>query len=242
MTVNGKKLRTALRIADLTQEAAAEKLGVSRQTVSVWLKTEVLNAEIIQNVKSKLGIDLYDNVEASPVKNRPYAIDDHEDSRPSMLHSPETPYYSNTGHDVDRPGIPMYNFPASASVVEMYGDINDLKIVGYLNIPGAAKDSFALPVHGHSMYPTLESGSWCVLRPISDAGDIEWGHIYYVEYGDYRLFKRLLQSDQSDSVVLWSDNQSDVINGKPKYAPKTIKLERIKKLCLLTDIIRKPNY
>ncbi len=38
-------------------------------------------------------------------------------------------------------GIPMYNIPGSASLIEMYGDANDVKIVGYLNIPGATKDS-----------------------------------------------------------------------------------------------------
>ncbi|WPU91852.1 LexA family transcriptional regulator [Mucilaginibacter sabulilitoris] len=139
-------------------------------------------------------------------------------------------------------GIPMFNFPGSASNVEMYGDPTDVKIIGYLNIPGATKSSFALPVHGNSMYPTLENGSWCVLRPIEDRQDIQWGEIYYIEYGDYRVFKRLLASDNEDSVILWSDNQSETIGSRPKYAPKTIKTERIKKLCLLTDILKKPNY
>ena len=249
MIINGKKLRTALRSADITQEAAARKLGISRQTLSVWVKTEELSSDILQNVKSKLGIDLSDenlknDVEnSSPKRNISYSIGEEDEYKSNMLNSPETPYYTSRGMGSETNlGIPMYNFPASASIIEMYGDLNDVKIVGYLNIPGAVKESFALPVHGHSMYPTLESGSWCVLRPITDVRDIEWGHIYYIEYGDYRLFKRLLQSDQPDSVILWSDNQNDVINGKPKYASKTIKLDRITKLCLLTDIIRKPNY
>lgn len=154
----------------------------------------------------------------------------------NMLSEPETEY--NTKNS----GIPMYDIPASATNVEMYGDANDGRVIGYLNIPGAVKNSFALPVHGHSMYPTLENGSWCVLRPISDVQDIEWGEIYYIEYGDYRLFKRLLQSDELDSVILWSDNQSETILNRPKYAAKTIKKERLKRLCLLTDILKKPNY
>lgn len=237
--ISGKKLRIALRSADITQEAAARKLGVSRQTLSVWAKSEELSSEIVHNVKTKLGIDLAGD-ESYPTNY----MDTEDDDKLSTLNSPEVLYFA--GHETEYQksgsGIPMYNFPASASMIEMYGDVNEVKIIGYLNIPGSIKGSFALPVHGHSMYPTLESGSWCVLRPITDTNDIEWGQIYYIEYGDYRLFKRLLQADQPDSVILWSDNQSDVISGRPKYAAKTIKMERIKRLCLLTDILKKPNY
>lgn len=141
-----------------------------------------------------------------------------------------------------KPLVPMYNFPASASAIEMYSDPNDIKIVGHLSIPGAMKNSFALPVHGHSMYPTLESGSWGVIRPIENPSEILWGEVYYIEWGDYRNYKRLLLGDNDDEVVLWSDNQTEVVNGKPKYSPVTIKKESIRKLCLLTDILKKPNY
>jgi phage repressor protein C with HTH and peptisase S24 domain len=239
LMISGKKLRIALRSADITQEAAANKLGVSRQTLSVWAKSEELNADILHNVKMKLGIDL-----TSEGRHSASYADNENDDNPRTLNSPEVLYDAEqeTEYKTSGPGIPMYSFPASASMTEMYGDVNEVKIIGYLNIPGSIKGSFALPVHGHSMYPTLESGSWCVLRPITDTSDIDWGQIYYIEYGDYRLFKRLLQADQPDSVVLWSDNQSDVINGRAKYAAKTIKLERIKRLCLLTDILKKPNY
>lgn len=136
----------------------------------------------------------------------------------------------------------MYNFPASASDIEMYSNPNEVKIIGYLSIPGSVKNSFALPVYGHSMYPTLENGSWCVLRQIQNKLDVDWGEIYYLEYGDYRQFKRLLKAEDDECVILWSDNQSEIINNRPKYAPKTIKLESIRKLCLLTDILKKPNY
>ncbi|PPL04909.1 XRE family transcriptional regulator [Parapedobacter indicus] len=138
--------------------------------------------------------------------------------------------------------IPMYNFPTAASAIEIYNDPNDVKVIGHLNIPGSTRDSFALPVYGHSMYPTLENGSWCVLRPINDVQDILWGEIYYVEWGDYRMFKRILVSEKEDEVILWSDNQLEKIRDKPKYAPVNVKKERIRRLCLLTDILKKPNY
>lgn len=142
----------------------------------------------------------------------------------------------------DKSSIPMYNFPASAGGVEMYNDPSDVKIVGYLSIPGTQKGSFALLVHGHSMYPTLENGSWCVVRPIIDVTEIMWGEIYYIEWSDYRVFKRLLEGDADDEVILWSDNQLDKIGDRAKYSRIVIKKQKIRKLCLLTEILKKPNY
>lgn len=228
MKISGKKLKTALRVANITQQEAADILEVSRQTVNSWISKEELADDILVNVKTKLNIDLSQYGQINNKSN-------------GKLLSPSKEY-RKINEDSESIGIPMYNVPGAASNVEMYGDPNDVKIVGYLNIPGATKDSFALPVHGNSMYPTLENGSWCILRPISDVQDIQWGEIYYIEYGDYRLFKRLLLPEAEGSVTLWSDNQSEHIAGKPKYAAKTIKLDRINKLCLLTDILKKPNY
>lgn len=140
--------------------------------------------------------------------------------------------------------IPMYQFPGSASMVQMYDDEREFQQpVGQMRIPGAVVGSFALPVYGHSMYPTLENGNWCILRPISDPTDIDYGEVYYIEYGDYRVYKRLLKADEDDeSVVLWSDNQTEIVNGRPKYAAKKIRVERIRKLCILTEILKKPSY
>ena len=138
--------------------------------------------------------------------------------------------------------IPMNNFPSAASDIEIYNNPEEVKIIGHLNLPGARKNNFALPVYGHSMYPTLENGAWCVLREIEDKHEIAWGEIYYIEWGDYRMFKRLLQSEDQDKVILWSDNQTDLINDKPKYSPVIISKDKIRRLCLLTDIVKKPNY
>lgn len=146
------------------------------------------------------------------------------------------------GPDRESFDIPMYNFPSAASDIQLYNNPEEVKVIGHLNLPGSTKDSFALPVYGHSMYPTLENGCWCVLRPLENPQEIVWGEIYYIEWGDYRMFKRLLKAETDDKVILWSDNQLDLINDKPKYSPVTIKKEKIRRLCLLTDIVKKPNY
>lgn len=211
--------------------------------------------DILNGKTQRISLNLVNKInEAYPSINRSYLLTGEGDMlhHGNKLHSSGVPgdFYKALpmAESVSKKradsfiGVPMYNIPASASLVEMYGDANDVKIVGHLTIPGATKDSFALPVHGHSMYPTLENGSWCVLRPLNDKTDIEWGEIYYIEYGDYRMYKRLLKVDDEDSVMLWSDNQTEIINNRPKYAAKVIKKEKIRRLCLLTDILKKPNY
>lgn len=138
-------------------------------------------------------------------------------------------------------GVPMYNVPGSAGGVEIYNDLSSYNTIGHLNFPGATKDSFALPVYGSSMFPTLEDGSWAVLRPIMNKFSIIWGEVYYIEWGDYRVYKRLLAGDEDDDVILWSDNQDEKINGKPIYTQIKIKKAEIQRICLVTDKYKKAN-
>lgn len=250
------RLKLIRKKEGLKQEEMADILGISRPNLS-----KIENGEEGRNVSKATSLILEKALCINP-EWFDFGTGDMYLSRPneasksnvnSDINNIETPTINNDEFEVKKlkvsvtepepkPLVPMYNFPASASAIEMYSDPNDIKIVGHLSIPGAMKNSFALPVHGHSMYPTLESGSWGVLRPIENSSEILWGEIYYIEWGDYRNYKRLLLGDNEDEVVLWSDNQSEVVNGKPKYSPVTIKKESIRKLCLLTDILKKPNY
>jgi phage repressor protein C with HTH and peptisase S24 domain len=138
-------------------------------------------------------------------------------------------------------GIPMYEVIATASGVEVYNDINDAQPVGHMNFPGIEECDFALPVWGHSMYPYLENGCWVALKVIHD-NKILPGEVYYIEWGDYRMYKRLLAGDSPDEVIAHSDNVTEMIGNRLKYAPFVIKLEDIKKLCLVKDIHKKHNH
>jgi len=138
-------------------------------------------------------------------------------------------------------GIPMYEVIATASGVEVYNDINDSQPVGRMNFPGIEDCDFALPVWGHSMYPYLENGCWVALKTIHDMKILP-GEVYYIEWGDYRMYKRLLAGDNDDEVIAHSDNTTEMIGNRLKYAPFVIKKEDIKKLCLVKDIHKKHNH
>ncbi len=138
-------------------------------------------------------------------------------------------------------GIPMYDVIATASGVEVYNDINDTDPVGHMNFPGIEDCDFALPVWGHSMYPYLENGCWVALKVIHDKKILP-GEVYYIEWGDYRVYKRLLAGASPDEVIAHSDNTTEMVAGQPKYAPFIIKKSEIKKLCLVKDIHKKHNH
>ncbi|MEZ2338305.1 helix-turn-helix transcriptional regulator [Mucilaginibacter sp. RCC_168] len=138
-------------------------------------------------------------------------------------------------------GIPMYEISATASGVEVYNDINDSMPVGRMNFPGIEDCDFALPVWGHSMYPYLENGCWVALKVIHDKKILP-GEVYYIEWGEYRMYKRLLAGDNPEEVVAHSDNTTEMIGNRLKYGPFIIKIADIKKLCLVKDIHKKHNH
>jgi len=135
----------------------------------------------------------------------------------------------------------MFEVTVTASGVEVYSDINDAQAVGRMNFPGIEDCDFALPVWGHSMYPYLENGCWVALKVIHDKKILP-GEVYYIEWGDYRMYKRLLASSNPDEVIAHSDNTSEMVGNQLKYAPFPIKIVDIKKLCLVKDIHKKHNH
>ena len=110
-----------------------------------------------------------------------------------------------------------------------------------MNFPGIEDCDFALPVWGHSMYPYLENGCWVALKVIHDKKILP-GEVYYIEWGDYRMYKRLLAGDSADEVIAHSDNTTEMVGTRLKYAPFPVKIDDIKKLCLVKDIHKKHNH
>ncbi|MEB0249730.1 hypothetical protein QN344_06255, partial [Mucilaginibacter sp. 5B2] len=87
----------------------------------------------------------------------------------------------------------------------------------------------------------LENGCWVALKTINDKKILP-GEVYYIEWGDYRMYKRLLASDNPEEVIAHSDNVTEMVAGRLKYAPFPIRIDEIKKLCLVKDIHKKHNH
>jgi hypothetical protein len=56
------------------------------------------------------------------------------------------------------------------------------------------------------------------------------------------MYKRLLAGDSADEVIAHSDNTTEMVGARLKYAPFVIKIADIKKLCLVKDIHKKHNH
>lgn len=130
-------------------------------------------------------------------------------------------------------GIPMYNIGSDVSQ-----DIERGQPVGHMNFPGIEECDFALPVWGDSMQPCLEHGCWVALKIIQDKKVLP-GEVYYIEWGDYRMYRRLLAGDAPGEVIAHADNEAEMIGTRHKYAPFTIKTAEISKLALVKHIHRR---
>ena len=93
----------------------------------------------------------------------------------------------------------------------------------------------------HAVAISRYSGCWVALKVIHDKKILP-GEVYYIEWGDYRMYKRLLAGDNEEEVIAHSDNITEMIGNRLKYAPFVIKIEDIKKLCLVKDIHKKHNH
>lgn len=72
MKVSGKELKLALKMGELTQEIAAKRLGISRQTLNAWLKNDEISEDILHKVKRVLDIDLITTNDAKNSDNIDY--------------------------------------------------------------------------------------------------------------------------------------------------------------------------
>lgn len=139
-------------------------------------------------------------------------------------------------------GIPILAAKAAASDLMMYGDFDKHDPVGYIKLKGYEDCKFAIPVWGHSMYPTMESGTLAICKQIKDKHSFVFGEIYYIEWGDYRMVKRILIGDNEDEIILYSDNDKELLRGKPKYAPIVVRKNEIINLYLVKGTNKQINH
>lgn len=156
---------------------------------------------------------------------------------------PESTYQTNEKHNANNErseGVPFYDVDVAASAgVEMFNDKNEMPNYHY-NVPGFEDCDFAVPVFGHSMYPTYENGTVIMCKKINDKTLIIYGEAYLVVTKDYRMVKRLQKSENKGSVIACSDNEEERdTRGKKKYEPFEIPIDKIIHLYLIKGVIKR---
>lgn len=118
-------------------------------------------------------------------------------------------------------GIPMYNKPT------------DTQALGYLNFPGIEDCDYALQIHDNAMQPYLPNGAWAAIKFIEDQKIVP-GEVYYIEWGDYRLFRRLLE--ENGKIIAHADNTTETIGNAQRYPAFTMNPADIRRLALVKHI------
>lgn len=109
-----------------------------------------------------------------------------------------------TGNDYP---IPYYDIEATATPIEVFTNQTTIPHTD-LDLPGFAGCDFAINVAGHSMYPTIESGSMVLCKKVNDKSLILYGEVYLIVTEDYRMVKRLKKSSKKGLIIAASDNHN----------------------------------
>jgi transcriptional regulator with XRE-family HTH domain len=147
------------------------------------------------------------------------------------------------GREITNPKylINYYDIEATAMPMEIFHE-NPPTPSAKLDLPGFAGCDFAINVSGHSMYPTVESGSMIICKKIYDKSIILYGEVYFLVTNDYRMVKRLKKSKRAGYVIASSDNHNghDSQSGKT-YEDVEIPIDKIVHLYLVKGSIKRHN-
>ena len=148
-----------------------------------------------------------------------------------------TPNGRRLGPDEDW-GTPIFDISATAGGID---NINQLPEVPsfHVKVPGYEDCNFGMYVFGHSMYPTIETGSLILCRKINNKQLIMYGEIYLVRTADYFMVKRLQKSTEPGCVLCTSDNYEQRSNDFKRFEPFDLPIDTILDLYLVKGIIKK---
>jgi phage repressor protein C with HTH and peptisase S24 domain len=208
----GELLKEAIRKSKITQEEFAnERMGFSRNYFLRICEKQILPNDFKLKAIEALGYNPFENV-------------NHQVNE-------EVVQYSG-------PSIPVYDIAATASNHENTSQIPEVPSYK-VRIPGYEDCNFGMYVYGHSMYPTLESGSLVLCRRVIDKDVIMYGEIYLIRTHDYLMVKRLQRNEKKGYVLCTSDNYEQRNEKFKRFEPFDMHIDKIIDLYLVKGIIKK---
>lgn len=110
--------------------------------------------------------------------------------------------------DADKGNITYIPIHAQAGFLNNYTDQSTLEKFTTFSIPiFSEKDLYMISVEGDSMYPTITSGTFIIIKEVTDTRYIKWGEPHLVVSNDGRVLKRILLSKDPECISLYSDNK-----------------------------------
>lgn len=191
----GEKFRRFLKRINCSVTEAAKLMGVSRQNMYQLFESTELERKTVNIILTKFGANEYE------------IFGDEDDFFRPM---PE--------HLTKNNGIPMYNVPATASVVGVFEDDMSEKPLFYLDVPGARDCDFGVRVSGDSMYPRFRNGDWIGCKEVKNREHILYGEVYYIITPDYKTVKYVQPHPSKEDWVLLIPHNESI---KPTPLPKS---------------------
>ena len=135
-------------------------------------------------------------------------------------------------------GTPIYDLTATASGNDNVSQLPELPSF-HVKMPGYEDCNFGMYVFGHSMYPTIETGSLVLCRKVRDKRLFMFGEIYLIRTGDYLMVKRIQKSTETGCVLCTSDNFEKRTPDYRRFEPFDLPIDSIIDLYLVKGIIKK---
>lgn len=212
----GEKLREQMKDLKLTQDSIAGMLGMTRQNLNHHLRKEKLDEDFVRLIREKMGFTSLSNGFALSV---------------DRLENAKNIFKENEG-------TPVYELAATATQTEYASQLPEVPSF-HVKIPGYEDCNFGMHVYGHSMYPTIETGSLILCRKVKDKSIIMYGEIYLIRTEDYLMVKRLQKNSQKGYVLCTSDNFEKRSEEFKRFEPFDMAIDKIIDLYLVKGIIKK---
>lgn len=204
MEINGIKLKEAIRKNYPNQQTAADKLGVSRQTLSTWFRLGKLDNEILQNVKTKLAIDLTETVNFGSNHNG------FEERLPQYL----TPTKFAKGKEAfkisaaDGPR-PYYNVDFAEGFEKVFED-EKLAPSYYIDYDPCRDVGWWVNVTGNGMYPIISGGDKVAVKIEEDWQTFLMPNEIYgiITINGFRTIRTVCNSDNPENILLVPYNKN----------------------------------
>lgn len=185
MQVSGYQLKKFLKHLDITQDEAAKRLKVSRQTINTWCKLAILDDLAIQNVKTTF-------VEFENWVN-------------NIGFVTETP---RAEYNVK--GVPYYeDLDVTASIITSFHDYKE-EATFMINYKHFNDCDAYLPVVGDSMHPKYPAGEIVAVKQIRNLDTLLWGETYLVitneNANNLRTIKDVHYCSDESKVILRAAN------------------------------------
>lgn len=141
-----------------------------------------------------------------------------------------------TDNNIAQQKIPLYSIEATAGLIPLFDNHNQIETEEYISIPHVPRCDGALFVTGDSMYPLLKSGDIVAYQQVHDKGNyIFWGEMYLlsIDMGgeEYVSVKYVQKSEQGKEFIkLVSENRH--------HQPQDVHIDDIRALALVKASVR----